>query len=83
VYDVELPLGFVPIPLDGEVESFQCLDMDTILSLVLGQNFKPEAMVVMVDFFMRHGLLNPDTEPEYDQLSMLLKASLPFHGPIF
>ena len=56
-YDLELPPGFTPTPLDGEVERFDLRSVDWVLEKVLeGSHYKPNCNLVLIDFFVRSGL---------------------------
>jgi len=61
--DIELPEDFVPVPQDGEVEEFMLLPIPEVIDR-LGE-FKPNCAVIVVHFLIRHGLVTPDTEPDY------------------
>jgi hypothetical protein len=53
---VELPEYFIPIPRDGEVESFDLHDVDWVLrKLVEGgpKGYKPNVNIVVIDFLIR------------------------------
>ena len=68
-YDLELPDSFVPACQDGEVESFKRLPIKNVLHLVETSNdFKYNCNLVIVDFAIRHGLLNGDNTPSYASL---------------
>jgi 8-oxo-dGTP pyrophosphatase MutT (NUDIX family) len=62
-YDLRLPDKFVPAPNDGEVESFYKLDMQQVRQALLNGEFTPEASAVVIDYMIRHGHIDPDTEP--------------------
>jgi isopentenyldiphosphate isomerase len=81
IFDLDVE-DFIPKPVDGEVDEFQLLSLDVVMKMVLAEEFKPEAMLVVVDFLMRHGMIEPDMEG-YDQIQMLLKTALPFPGPVY
>lgn len=56
-FDLELPPAFVPVALDGEVESFRLLTVREVLDLVLQggpSGFKPNCNLVLIDFFIRY-----------------------------
>ena len=58
-YDLKLPLDFVPVPKDNEVESFRLLPVHEILETILNTNaFKPNVNLVIIDFFIRHGIIS-------------------------
>ena len=81
VYDLELPNDFHPEPVDGEVHSFTLMDLKHIKELLLRNEFTPEASLVIVDFFIRHGEITPSNEPYYLDIMSLLHRSLPFPSP--
>lgn len=73
-YDLQLPADFIPHNADGEVEDFQLLDMDTVSTLVRdGEAFKFNCALVVIDFLIRHGLLDPQ-EADYPALVEGLRA---------
>ncbi len=65
-YDLELPSDFEPVPHDGEVAWFQHWPVERVMAKVRdeGAAFKFNVPLVLIDFFVRHGLLGPD-EPGY------------------
>jgi hypothetical protein len=55
-YDLELPLSFIPEPMDGEVESFELQTLDWVLQKIVegGPNgYKPNCNLVIIDFLIR------------------------------
>jgi len=57
-YDLELPEYFCPTPTDGEVETFELWPAAQVLECVReDQKFKFNVNLVLIDFFLRHGLL--------------------------
>ncbi|KAG8859698.1 hypothetical protein FRB96_004272 [Tulasnella sp. 330] len=75
IYDLCLPAAhphgsdsdqaFIPQPLDGEVESFELLTVDDIFTKMKAGEFKPNCALVLLDFFIRHGILTPEDEPNF------------------
>ena len=60
-YDIELPESFTPVCSDGEVESFQLIPVEQVMAIVHdSEEFKPNCNLVIIDFLIRHGLLNSD-----------------------
>jgi 8-oxo-dGTP pyrophosphatase MutT (NUDIX family) len=58
-YDLELPESFIPTPTDGEVEAFELWPGARVLECVReDENFKFNVNLVLIDFFLRHGLLS-------------------------
>ncbi|PKU21759.1 DUF4743 domain-containing protein [Telmatospirillum siberiense] len=77
VYDLEVPADFTPRNTDGEVSAFRLMEASDILDLLRnGQSFKFNVPLVLIDFFIRHGLLSPDTEPQYLDLVRGVRAGL-------
>ncbi len=72
-YDLELPGDFVPSNSDGEVAEFNLLPVEQVLALVRDSDeFKLNCNLVLIDFFIRHGILNPET-PGYLELTQGLR----------
>lgn len=72
-YDLELPADFQPSNLDGEVAEFMLLPVEQVLALVRDRDeFKLNCNLVLIDFFIRWGILDPDT-PGYLDLSLGLR----------
>lgn len=73
-YDIELPEDFTPVCTDGEVESFALMHIDQVISIVRDtEDFKPNCNLVIIDFLVRHGLLDPDQEGYAEIVSSLHK----------
>lgn len=74
VYDLELPADFVPRNTDGEISHFTLMDVtDVDRILRTSRDFKFNVPLVIIDFFIRHGILRPDDEPDYMDLVMGLR----------
>ncbi|KAF4524921.1 hypothetical protein B566_EDAN013883 [Ephemera danica] len=65
VYDLELPLDFVPNNGDGEVESFQLMPVSEALDVIFTPEFKTTSCPVVVDFLIRHGYITPENDSLY------------------
>jgi len=81
IYDLLLPAGVVPAPKDGEVESFRLRTVDEIREDMALGLFKPNCAVVLLDFFIRHGILTRDNEPDFDEIVRRAHRIMPFPGP--
>jgi len=83
VYDLELPAdnSVVPEPKDGEVESFSLRTVEEILEQLARGQWKPNCALVMLDFFLRHGIITPENEPHYEELRSRTHRYIPFPGP--
>jgi 8-oxo-dGTP pyrophosphatase MutT (NUDIX family) len=61
VFDLELPDSFVPTAQDGEVQEFELMPVDRVMELVRDTDeFKDNCNLVLIDFFVRHGLIPAD-----------------------
>ena len=69
LYDLHLPPDFRPENRDGEVGEFLCLPLDEVARLVRDtEDFKLNSAVVVIDYLIRHGYLDPDDTPDYPAL---------------
>jgi 8-oxo-dGTP pyrophosphatase MutT (NUDIX family) len=78
VYDLELPQDVIPRPHDDEVSSFTLMTVEELGAALLREEFKPDSAAVLVEFLIRHGLITPENEPDYVEISMRLHRRLPF-----
>ena len=63
VYDLELPADFTPVPVDGEVESFELMDLQTVVNLIAEtEEFKPNVALVIVDMLVRRGIVTAESK---------------------
>eukprot|EP00731_Ephydatia_muelleri_P018617 Em0011g657a len=69
IYDLELPRDFVPRPHDGEVEEFQLWTVEKVKQEVASGKFKPNCILVISNFLIRHGLITADKDPMYERLT--------------
>lgn len=88
VYDLDLSptpgggraaaAGLVPLPGDdGEVEEFMLMDWQEVVRRMKAGEFKPNVCAIMIDFFIRHGLITPETEEQYVEICSRLRRKLP------
>ena len=72
-FDLELPDDFTPVPNDGEVAEFRLMPAQEVLEIVRDTDkFKYNCALVLIDFFIRHGYLDPDSEPFYTTICAAL-----------
>jgi 8-oxo-dGTP pyrophosphatase MutT (NUDIX family) len=58
-FDLVLPENFTPAPQDGEVESFACWPLPRVIETVRdGDAFKFNVNLVLIDLFLRLGLID-------------------------
>lgn len=78
VHDLEVGPDVKPVPKDNEVKEFYLLSVDDVKSALAGGEFKTNSAVVMIDFFIRHGLITPENEPDYVEIITRMHRLLPF-----
>ena len=69
VYEIELPADAKPTPKDGEVAEFYLWTVDEVRAELVKGNFKPNCALIVVDFFIRHGIITAANEPDYAKKS--------------
>lgn len=68
-YDLELPEDFTPVPKDGEVAAFHLMPAREVFEIVRDtERFKYNCAVALIHFFLRHGYITPDNEPDFEDL---------------
>lgn len=78
-YDLELPENFTPRNTDGELEKFELWPATAAMARVRDSfDFKFNCNLVLIDFFVRHGLIAAD-HPDYFELVAGLRSHV--HGP--
>lgn len=76
LYDLEVPPDFEPRNTDGELQRFELWPARDVMERVRdSDDFKFNVGPVMIDFFLRHGLLDPDEEPQYPEIVRALHAT--------
>lgn len=78
VYDMEIGSNVVPKPADGEVEEFYLWTAEEVQKALSEGQFKPNCAVVLLDFFVRHGILNSENEEHLTEIIARIHRKLPF-----
>ena len=78
VYDIELPAEVKPRPNDDEVEEFYLWDAEEVREALRRGEFKPNCALVILDFFVRHGLMHAGNEKDYVEIVSRLHRRLEF-----
>lgn len=78
VYDLEIDPSVVPKPRDGEVEEFYLWTVEKVQQALAEGQFKPNCAVVLLDFFVRHGILTTDNEKHLTEIVSRIHRKLPF-----
>lgn len=81
IYDLELPEHIIPKPKDGEVAGFKLCSIEEVQQQLREGLFKPNCALVVIDFFIRHGIITRENEPEFDEINRRIHRKLPFPGP--
>ncbi|KAA8651687.1 putative thiamine pyrophosphokinase [Aspergillus tanneri] len=77
VYDLEVGPEVKLSPVDGDIYAFHVMDVGQVKEALLSGKFKPSCGCVMLDFFIRHGLISPDEEDDYAEIVTRLHRKLP------
>jgi len=78
IYDMEVGPEMIPKPGDNEVEAFHLLTIDEVKTALAEGQFKPNCALVLLDFFVRHGILTAENENDYVEIVSRLHRRLPF-----
>ncbi|KAK6497616.1 hypothetical protein TWF481_012021 [Arthrobotrys musiformis] len=70
--------GPVPRPCDGEVDEHLLMDVEEVKMHLADGKFKPNCSAVLLDFFIRHGILTAENEPDYLEIYARLHRRLEF-----
>ncbi|MEQ9121226.1 MAG: DUF4743 domain-containing protein [Alphaproteobacteria bacterium] len=75
-YDLEVPADFRPENTDGEMQGFRLAPAVEAGRIVAEtDDFKFNVNLVVTDFLVRHGLIDPDAEPDYAQIVAGLRGA--------
>lgn len=78
IYDLEVPSEILCKPGDDEVEEFHLWGVDEVKQALGRGEFKPNTALVMIDFFIRHGIITQRDERDYIELVSRLHRKLEF-----
>ena len=78
VYDLRLDSWLVPTPGDSEVEDFSLWTLPALKKAVAEGQFRPSSTLVLLDFFIRHGILTAENEKHYAEIVSKIHRKLPF-----
>jgi 8-oxo-dGTP pyrophosphatase MutT (NUDIX family) len=81
LYEMELSKEVKPKPSDISVAGFKLLDVDEIKKAMLAGKVKPWFALVVIDFLVRHGMIDEANEPDFVEISTRLHRTLEF--PVF
>lgn len=78
VYDLEISDSVIPQPGDNEAEDFRLLTVAEVQKAMADGEFKPNCALVLLDFFVRHGILTVENEENYIEMVARLHRRLEF-----
>ncbi|EXJ94282.1 hypothetical protein A1O1_02676 [Capronia coronata CBS 617.96] len=78
IYDLQMPQDVIPQPGDDEAIDFQLLTVQGIQQAMADGRFKPNCAHLLLEFFVRHGILTADNEPDYIEIVSRLHRKLEF-----
>jgi 8-oxo-dGTP pyrophosphatase MutT (NUDIX family) len=78
VYDIKVSERMIFEPVDGDVDSFYLMAVKEVMTAMKCGLFKPLSACVMLDFFIRHGIVTAENEPDYLEIVSRLHRRLPF-----
>ncbi len=64
-YEMKIPNDVIPVPGDREAQEFILLNVEGLKAALANGEFTPANGCVVLDFFIRHGILNFENEPNY------------------
>lgn len=70
--------GVRPNPVDGEAQDFTLMTLDELHLRMREGEFKPNCVIVIIDFLFRHGFITPECEPNYLEIVSRIHRRLPF-----
>lgn len=75
-FEMRIPGDVKPVPGDDEVEEIVLMDIPQIEKELAKGSFTPANGCVMLDFFIRHGVLTFENEPDYVEIASRLHRVL-------
>lgn len=77
-FDILLDDTVVPSTGDDEAKEFRLYTIDEVKWALQEKKFTPPCALVMFDFFVRHGIFQPDARLDYAEMVGRLHRKLPF-----
>jgi 8-oxo-dGTP pyrophosphatase MutT (NUDIX family) len=81
IYDLKMPPDVIPKPGDDEAIDFQLLSVKEIQQALAEGRFKPNCAHLLLEFFVRHGIITAANEPDYIEIVARLHRRLEFPMP--
>jgi len=77
-YDLEVGEDAVFKVVDDDVHAFHLMTMEEAMESMREGRWKPASALVMLDFFVRHGIVTAENENDYAEIVSRLRRRLPF-----
>ena len=68
IYDILVSADFQPKPADHSVECFMLMDVEELKEALAADKFKTNCALVLIDFFIRQGIITPENEKDYIEI---------------
>ena len=75
-YEMKVPNEVIPAPGDNEAQEIILLNIKQLKAALANGEFTPANGCVVLDFFIRHGILNFENEPDYITIASRLHRLL-------
>ena len=72
IYEMKLDTDFSPKPNDGEVAAFTLMDIEELKTALRNEDFTPANGCIVLDFFVRHGVITFENEKDYIEIASRL-----------
>ncbi|KAF5536446.1 thiamine pyrophosphokinase [Fusarium phyllophilum] len=76
VYDLEVESNVTLSPAESGIEWLRLLSIDKVKAAILQHEFKPSCACVMIDLFVRHGIINAENERDFAEIVSRLHRQL-------
>lgn len=77
-YEMELPPDVIPKPGDNEAEEIIFMKVERLKSALAAGEFTPANGCIVLDFFVRHGIITYEKEKDYIEIASRLHRPLAF-----
>lgn len=78
VYELELTPDIVPRPGDDEVEKFELMTLDEVLSALAHGEFKTNCAITWIGYFVKNGVINSENEEHLYEICARIHRRLDF-----
>jgi 8-oxo-dGTP pyrophosphatase MutT (NUDIX family) len=68
LYEICLPQDITPVPGENEVEAITLMNVEELKAALAKGEFTPANGCVVLEFFVRHGILTAENEPDYVEI---------------